>query len=61
MNRFTPKQEEIVLSRNLQKQLAGHSFEAALFALDHVRGTVCLQREEKANVLIFHPTDKDNP
>ena len=54
-------ERELEASRKLQEQLAGMTAEEALNALAHARGTVGLQRSEKANAITFHPKDAGSP
>lgn len=59
--RMVLTEKELALSRKLQEQLDGATFDEALHAMAHARGSIGLQRSEKADALTFHPTDADSP
>lgn len=54
-------EKELTLSRKLQEQLAGATFDEARRAIAHARGVIGLQRSKKADALTFLPTDADSP
>ena len=59
--RMVLTETELALSRKLQEQLNGATFDEAMHAMAHARGVIGLQRSEKANDLTFHPTDAESP
>ncbi|OIQ74209.1 hypothetical protein GALL_441420 [mine drainage metagenome] len=59
--RMVLTENELALSRKLQEQLDGATFEEVQHAMAHARCVILLQRSAEANALTFHPTDADSP
>ncbi len=52
-------EKELTISRAIQEQLNGVTFDEAIHAIAHARGVIGLQRSEMADSMTFRPTNED--